>query len=120
MEKVQHALLISLIVVLGVIMYLRLLRNLKNKRKTASFSFIEGYDKIDGTHVIKYNIGESESSDMVIEDTRGNELSRKTITHEISGTFETVFTIPDIQSEYVLLKWHTKNQKIVKKIYLEV
>ena len=120
MENAQHALLISLIVILGVIMYLRLLRNLKNKRNTASFSYVEGYNKIEGKHIIKYVAGDNENSEMILEDTGGKELARRTISHELGGVFETVFSIPQVDSEYVLLKWNTKNQKIVKKIYLEI
>ncbi len=120
MEKFQHALLISLIVILGVIMYLRFIRNSKNKRLSADYSFIEGYNKTGEQHVITYNIGRSEDTEMVIMDLDGKELCNARIIHEKPGTFKAEFKIPNVNSEYVILIWNTKNQKISKKIYVNI
>ncbi len=120
MEQFQHALLVSLIVILGVIMYLRFIRNSKNKRLTANYSFIEGYDKFGENHVVTYCVGNSEDTEMTIQDLEGKVLCNAKITHESPGTYKTEFRIPRVSSEYVILNWQTKNQKIRKKIYLDV
>jgi len=120
MEKFQHALLVSLIVILGVIMYLKFIRNMKFKRLSQSFSVIEGYDRIDGKHIVTYSVSGGEESEMVLKDVGGKVLCNAKIAHETAGTFKTEFSIPRVNSEYVILNWNTRNQKISKKIYLEI
>jgi len=90
------------------------------KRLSQSFSVIESYDRVEGKYVVTYSVSGSEESEMVLKDLSGKVLCNAKIAHTSAGTFKTEFTIPKINSEYVILNWNTKNQRIKKKIYLEI
>jgi len=109
-----------LIVLLGVVMYLKLIKFLQKKRLSNSYSSIESYKKVKGKHIITYSAANNEDSEMVIESVSGDVLCNARINHEAAGEYNVTFQIPKVEGEFVNLLWKTNKQRIKKKIYLEI
>lgn len=119
-EGMEKSLLISLILILGVILYLKLIRGLKQKRLNQSFASIIGYDKEGENIVINYSIPVKIDSEFIFKSPEGTVLYSLPIFHESKGEYS--ISVPSVKfnGEFVLLSLSTNRQKISKKIYLNI
>ncbi len=119
-ENTEKALLVSLIVVLGVIMYMKLIRSLKKKRLNETYSSIDGYD-IENDHlVIRYTIPTKLKSSFEFRNESGVIEQTYDISQSEGGNHEFRTPLSDFKTQLLVLSFETQNQKITKKIRLNI
>jgi hypothetical protein len=120
MKDFEKPMLISLVIVLGLILYMRLLKSLKKKKASANYITINGYD-VKGTNVeIRYSSPEAIDAEFIFNDDSNNEISKASIAHPEKGSYSYLLPIPSISKEVIHFHCETSNQKISKKIYLTI
>ena len=118
MENLEKSLLISLVVVLGIILYIKLIQNLKKKRLSSSFSYISGYDVNEKSIVVNIGLVKPLNSNLVLTSEKGETILNIPFTGEYAGNHSVEFSKEGLDHEFLYLSFNTENQKITKKIYL--
>ena len=68
MKDFEKPMLISLVIVLGLILYMRLLKSLKKRKASANYITIDGYD-VKGTDIeIRYSSPEAIDAEFIFND----------------------------------------------------
>ncbi|MFK7755967.1 MAG: hypothetical protein AB8B53_03425 [Flavobacteriales bacterium] len=119
-ENTEKALLISLIVVLGIILYMKLIRSLKKKRLNDTFSSIDSYDVENKELVVRYTIPGKIDSKFDFHTAAGDFEISFPITQSQGGQHEFRVSIGAFSQKLVVLSFQTENQKITKRIRLDV
>lgn len=120
MENFEKPMLISLIIVLGLILYMRLLKSLNRRKNSNKYISIDGYD-VKGTDLeIRYSSQEAIDTEFLFKDKSNKEIKKASIVHTEKGNYVYTISISGITEETIRFHCETSNQKIDKRIYLSV
>ncbi len=120
-ENVERAMLISLILILGVILYFKLIKSLNAKRLSQSYVAVSGYDLIGEKLEIRYSIPSALDSLFTFTNDQGEVILTAPFNHELGGDFVTLVPLNGFKEEkLVYLNFQNEKQKISKKIYLNI
>ena len=92
MENFEKPMLISLIIVLGLILYMRLLKSLNRRKNSTKYNIsIDGYD-VKGTDLeIRYSCQEAIDTEFLFKDKSNKEIKKASIVHTKKGNY--VYTL---------------------------
>jgi len=119
-ENTEKAMLISLIVILGIIMYMKLIKSLKKKRLNNTFSSIDSYDVENKELVVRYTVPGAIKSAFIFQNETGAQVGSYDINQTEKGSYEFRTAVSDFKDQSLVLSFTTENQKITKKIRLNV
>ncbi len=119
MDHLEKPLLISLIFVLGLILYMKLIRGLKNRRLSQEYLSIDGYDLVRSNVIsVKYSSHEKIDAQFIFSN-ENSVLKNEHVYHETGGNFQYELDISEVNDPYLKLEIQTERQKIVKKLLIE-
>ncbi len=120
MKEMEKPLLISLIVVLGLILYVKLLRSLKKKRLENTYVSIDGYDIINEQLEIRYSSINAVKANFQFISEKEVENFTEEVNQSEGGEFKFAIPVSKFSSDTVQFCMTTSKQKISKKIYLTI
>jgi len=118
----ERALLVSLILLLGLIMYFRLIRGLKQKRVNQSYLAIEGYDKTEEGITVRVTKTPNQTGEFSVKSEAGVELMKSTLKKDVNPKYEFLINndILDYSENHIILSFESNLQSLSKKIYLDI